>query len=118
MAKDLEETMVWRPPDPGTKATWTRTITADDVEAFAHLAGAAVVADLAVEHALDGAGDGADGRERVVDFVAQYPNHLVCRASCLVGEHPTQIRQNDHRERAATLPKLRATELPAASKWS
>lgn len=31
--------MVWRPPAPGTKATWTRTITADDVEAFARFSG-------------------------------------------------------------------------------
>ena len=31
--------MVWRPPDVGTKATWTRTIDADDVEAFARLSG-------------------------------------------------------------------------------
>jgi acyl dehydratase len=31
--------MVWRPPAVGTKATWTRTIDANDVEAFARLSG-------------------------------------------------------------------------------
>ena len=31
--------MVWRPPAPGTKATWTRTITAADVEAYARFSG-------------------------------------------------------------------------------
>jgi len=29
----------WQPPPVGTRATWTRTITADDVEAFARLSG-------------------------------------------------------------------------------
>ena len=29
----------WRPPPVGTKATWTRTITADDVEAYASITG-------------------------------------------------------------------------------
>ena len=31
--------MGWDPPPVGTKATWTRTITADDVEAFARFSG-------------------------------------------------------------------------------
>lgn len=31
--------MVWDPPAIGTKATWTRTIGADDVEAFARFSG-------------------------------------------------------------------------------
>lgn len=31
--------MAWRPPAIGTTATWTRTIGADDVEAFARLSG-------------------------------------------------------------------------------
>ena len=31
--------MAWRPPAIGTKATWSRTISADDVEAFARLSG-------------------------------------------------------------------------------
>jgi acyl dehydratase len=31
--------MGWRPPPIGTKATWTRTISADDVEAFARISG-------------------------------------------------------------------------------
>jgi acyl dehydratase len=31
--------MSWHPPDVGTTATWTRTITDDDVEAFARLSG-------------------------------------------------------------------------------
>ena len=32
-------TLPWRPPAIGTKATWTRTISADDVEAFARFSG-------------------------------------------------------------------------------
>ena len=35
----MEETMAWRPPAIGTKATLTRTISADDVEAFARFSG-------------------------------------------------------------------------------
>ncbi len=31
--------MSWTPPDVGSRATWTRTFTADDVEAFARLSG-------------------------------------------------------------------------------
>ena len=31
--------MSWTPPDVGSGATWTRTFTADDVEAFARLSG-------------------------------------------------------------------------------
>ena len=31
--------MSWRPPGVGTTATWTRTLTADDVEAFAGISG-------------------------------------------------------------------------------
>jgi acyl dehydratase len=31
--------MSWKPPDVGSRATWTRTFTADDVEAFARLSG-------------------------------------------------------------------------------
>jgi acyl dehydratase len=31
--------MAWRPPSVGTSATWTRTISADDVAAFAALTG-------------------------------------------------------------------------------
>lgn len=31
--------MSWTPPVAGTKATWTRTFTADDVEAFARISG-------------------------------------------------------------------------------
>ena len=31
--------MTWQPPTPGSRATWTRTFTADDVEAFARLSG-------------------------------------------------------------------------------
>lgn len=31
--------MVWRPPAVGARATWTRTISADDVEAFARFSG-------------------------------------------------------------------------------
>ena len=31
--------MTWQPPSVGTRATWTRTFTADDVEAFARLSG-------------------------------------------------------------------------------
>ena len=31
--------MSWQPPAVGTRATWTRTITADDVEAFAGFSG-------------------------------------------------------------------------------
>ena len=31
--------MSWTPPDVGSRATWTRIFTADDVEAFARLSG-------------------------------------------------------------------------------
>jgi acyl dehydratase len=31
--------MSWTPPDVGSRATWTRTFTADDVEAFARISG-------------------------------------------------------------------------------
>ena len=31
--------MSWQPPAIGARATWTRTITADDVEAFARISG-------------------------------------------------------------------------------
>ena len=31
--------MAWEPPVVGARATWTRTITADDVEAFARISG-------------------------------------------------------------------------------
>jgi len=31
--------MSWSPPQVGTRATWTRTFTADDVEAFAGISG-------------------------------------------------------------------------------
>ncbi len=31
--------MAWQPPSVGSRATWTRTLTADDVEAFARLSG-------------------------------------------------------------------------------
>ena len=31
--------MTWTPPPVGTRATWTRTFTADDVEAFAVISG-------------------------------------------------------------------------------
>ena len=31
--------MAWQPPQVGSRATWTRTFTADDVEAFARLSG-------------------------------------------------------------------------------
>jgi acyl dehydratase len=31
--------MDWRPPEVGSRATWTRTITAEDVEAFARFSG-------------------------------------------------------------------------------
>ena len=31
--------MSWTPPDIGSRATWTRTFTADDVDAFARLSG-------------------------------------------------------------------------------
>lgn len=31
--------MSWTPPDVGSRATWTRTFTADDVDAFARLSG-------------------------------------------------------------------------------
>jgi acyl dehydratase len=31
--------MAWLPPPVGSRATWTRTFTADDVEAFARLSG-------------------------------------------------------------------------------
>jgi acyl dehydratase len=31
--------MTWQPPPVGSRATWTRTFTADDVEAFAGLSG-------------------------------------------------------------------------------
>ena len=31
--------MTWQPPSVGTRATWTRTFSADDVEAFARLSG-------------------------------------------------------------------------------
>ncbi len=31
--------MSWQPPSVGSRATWTRTFTADDVEAFARLSG-------------------------------------------------------------------------------
>ena len=31
--------MSWTPPDVGSRATWTRTFTANDVEAFARLSG-------------------------------------------------------------------------------
>jgi acyl dehydratase len=31
--------MTWTPPEVGTRETWTRTFTADDVEAFAVLSG-------------------------------------------------------------------------------
>jgi acyl dehydratase len=31
--------MGWQPPEVGSRATWTRTITADDVEAFARISG-------------------------------------------------------------------------------
>ena len=31
--------MGWQPPEVGARATWTRTITADDVEAFARFSG-------------------------------------------------------------------------------
>jgi hypothetical protein len=31
--------MAWQPPAVGTRATWTRTITAEDVEAFARFSG-------------------------------------------------------------------------------
>ncbi|HEU0236446.1 MAG TPA: MaoC family dehydratase [Candidatus Limnocylindrales bacterium] len=31
--------MAWVPPRPGARATWTRTFTADDVEAFASISG-------------------------------------------------------------------------------
>ena len=31
--------MTWKPPDVGARATWTRTITAEDVESFARLSG-------------------------------------------------------------------------------
>jgi acyl dehydratase len=31
--------MSWQPPAVGARATWTRTITADDVEAFARFSG-------------------------------------------------------------------------------
>ncbi len=31
--------MVWRPPPVGTRATWTRTLTADDVESYALITG-------------------------------------------------------------------------------
>jgi acyl dehydratase len=31
--------MTWRPPEVGATATWTRTFTADDVEAYARLTG-------------------------------------------------------------------------------
>jgi acyl dehydratase len=34
-----DETMGWRPPPIGTRATWTRSISADDVEAFARISG-------------------------------------------------------------------------------
>jgi len=31
--------MTWQPPQVGSRATWTRTFTADDVEAFAGISG-------------------------------------------------------------------------------
>ena len=31
--------MTWKPPDVGARATWTRAITAEDVESFARLSG-------------------------------------------------------------------------------
>lgn len=31
--------MTWQPPQVGSRATWTRTFTADDVETFAQLSG-------------------------------------------------------------------------------
>ncbi len=31
--------MAWQPPHVGSRATWKRTFTADDVEAFARLSG-------------------------------------------------------------------------------
>jgi acyl dehydratase len=31
--------MVWQPPAVGSRATWTRTITSEDVEAFARISG-------------------------------------------------------------------------------
>ena len=31
--------MDWQPPEIGARATWVRTITADDVEAFAGISG-------------------------------------------------------------------------------
>lgn len=31
--------MTWQPPQVGSRATWTRTFTADDVETFARLSG-------------------------------------------------------------------------------
>ena len=31
--------MTWEPPRVGTRATWTRTITAEDVELFAQITG-------------------------------------------------------------------------------
>jgi acyl dehydratase len=34
-----EVPMAWQPPPVGSRATWTRTFTADDVETFARLSG-------------------------------------------------------------------------------
>jgi acyl dehydratase len=31
--------VAWQPPPPGTRATWTRTLTADDVESYARITG-------------------------------------------------------------------------------
>jgi acyl dehydratase len=31
--------VAWQPPLPGTRATWTRTLTADDVESYARITG-------------------------------------------------------------------------------
>lgn len=54
--------MAWNPPAAGTTATWTRTFSADDVEAFARISGDRNPLHFDAEFA---------GRTRVGDLVVQ-----------------------------------------------
>src|SRR5690606_21150691 len=61
------------------------------------------------------AGDRLDGRERVVDLVAEDPGKSLPGGALLLAERPTHVRENHQLVREPSLSELRATQLPASA---
>ena len=86
----------------------------DHAEAAVHIVPPIVGQRLARDEGLQAAGDGFDGCQRVVQFVAQHPHQALPGVQFLLAQGLRHIGDHHQFERAAVLADARAANPPAA----